>query len=208
LAERVADESLVANADGNMVPDAAVGIDSAQAGTGVLTLSPNARLVRGAVRVDHTLGPAVGRRANHVREAGALAAVPDHPGRVAVGPAGVRVAGIHIVQLSAWRQAAGSEGVAEVVSQTDAVGDVIDHLALGIVATICLRTGVHAVKVDTGKPGGALGVGGALWPTTHVWVAEVIRDALTGSCIAAPVADSVAATRSGVAWVHWLRDTW
>jgi hypothetical protein len=86
---------LVANADGNMVPDAAVGIDSAQAGTGVLTLAPDARLVRGAVRVDHTLGPAVGRRANHFREAGALAATGHIPWRVGVWPTGVWHTGVH-----------------------------------------------------------------------------------------------------------------
>ena len=46
-----------------MVTHSAVGIDTTETRTGVLTLSVDTGLVRGAVRVDHTLWSAVGGHA-------------------------------------------------------------------------------------------------------------------------------------------------
>ena len=77
-----------------MVPHPAVGIDTTQAGTRVLTLSTDAGLVRGTVRVNITFGPAVGRGADHFRQAGALASVPNGSGWVGVGSTGVWLARI------------------------------------------------------------------------------------------------------------------
>ena len=59
--------TLVADTDRHMVPDAAVGIDTTQTGAGVLALSGDASKLLGAVRVDHTLRPAVRGRSNHFR---------------------------------------------------------------------------------------------------------------------------------------------
>ena len=77
-----------------MVAHIAVGVDTAQARTRVLALSVDAGLVRRTVRVDHTLWPAVGRRANHLWQAGALATVSDGSWRIAVGSARVGIARI------------------------------------------------------------------------------------------------------------------
>ena len=44
-----------------------------------------------------------------------------------------------------WWEAASCEGIPNVVSQTDTVGNVVDHLALGIYATVSLRTRVGTV---------------------------------------------------------------
>ena len=90
--ERVPNVSLVTDADGDMAPHATVGIDTTDAGTGVLALAVDAGPVLGAVGVDDTLRPAVGRSADHLPQAGTLAPVADGPRRVAVGTAGVRLA--------------------------------------------------------------------------------------------------------------------
>ena len=89
--EWVSNVSLVTDAERHMIPDIAVGIDTAEAGTGVLTLSVDAGLVLGALRVDNTLWPAVWRLANHVRQTRALTRAPQVAGRIGVGAAGVRV---------------------------------------------------------------------------------------------------------------------
>ena len=94
-----------------------------------------------------------------------------------------------------WREATCSERVANVVSQANTVGDVVDHLALGIGATVCLRTRVLAVQVDARQTRGTLCVGRALRPASNIRVAEVVRDALAGSSIPSPVTDSIAAAR-------------
>ena len=83
-----------------MVSNSAVGIDAAEARTRVLALSVDAGLVRWTVRVDHTLRPAVGRRANHLWQAGALAAVSDGSWRIAVGSARVGIARITFNRLN------------------------------------------------------------------------------------------------------------
>ena len=85
LAEGVTNVALVADADGHMVTDAAVGVDSTKTRTGVLALAPDASLVRGAVRVDHTLRPAVWRGPNHFRQTGTLASVTNHSWGIADG---------------------------------------------------------------------------------------------------------------------------
>ncbi len=78
-----------------MIPYAACRIDAAQARTGVLTLLIDAGLVRGAVGVDDTFRPTVGRRAYHGGQAGALALLPNCSGRIAVGTARIRLAGVN-----------------------------------------------------------------------------------------------------------------
>lgn len=65
-AEGVAREARVAAAHGRVVDDGAAGVGAARAGTGVAASLVHARAVAGALRVDGTLGPAAGRRANVV----------------------------------------------------------------------------------------------------------------------------------------------
>lgn len=74
-----------------MVADTAVCVDAAEAGARVLALSVDTGAVLRALRVDHALRPAVGRRPDHVGQAGAVAGAAQVAGRVGVGPAGVRV---------------------------------------------------------------------------------------------------------------------
>ena len=97
LTEWVALVSLVADTDWNMVPYSAVGIDSTQSRTRILALAVDAGFVGGAVRVDDALWPAVGRRADHVWQAGAVAALPNHAGRVGVRAAGVGITWVNIL---------------------------------------------------------------------------------------------------------------
>ena len=77
-----------------MIAHGAIRVDTTQPGARVGAFAVDARQVRCTVRVDDTLGPAVGRAADHFRQAGALTTVPDNTGRVGVGSAWVRVARI------------------------------------------------------------------------------------------------------------------
>ena len=77
-AEGVASEAGVAAAHGRVVDDGAAGVGAARAGARVPAALVHARAVAGALRVDGALGPAVGRRADVVGQAGAGgAAAPD-----------------------------------------------------------------------------------------------------------------------------------
>ena len=107
-----------------------------------------------------------------------------------------------------WWEAACCEGIPNVISQTDTVGNVVDHLALGIYATVSLGTGVRTVQVYAGQPRWTFCVGGTLWPACNVGIPKVIRDTLTRCCTSPCVADSIAATWRGVAWIHRLWDPW
>ena len=64
-AEGISLITLVADTNRHVVPDPAVGIDATQSRTRILTLSVDAGLVRGTVRVDHTFWSAVWWRAYH-----------------------------------------------------------------------------------------------------------------------------------------------
>ena len=113
------------------------------------------------------------------------------------------------VELTFWRwESACAERIPNVISQTDTVGNVVDHLALGIDATVSLRTGVLTVQVYARKPGWAFCVGCALWPARHVRIPKVIRDTLASRSTSPSVADSIAATWRGVAGIHRLWDSW
>ena len=100
LRKRVSNISLVADTNGNMASNSAVGIDAAEARTRVLALSADAGLVRRTVRVDDTLWAAVGRRANHLWQAGALATVSDGSWRIAVGSTWVGITRVSIHRLN------------------------------------------------------------------------------------------------------------
>ncbi len=79
-----------------MISHSTVSVNTAQAGTRVPTLLADTSLVLRALGVDHALGAAVGRRADHSRQTGALTTFADGLRRVGVGPAGVRIARIDI----------------------------------------------------------------------------------------------------------------
>ena len=83
---------MITDTDRDVISDPTEGVCAAQPWTGVQTLAVDARLVLGTVRVHDTLWPAVGGRSYHFRQTGAVAAVADLSGRVAVGTARVRLA--------------------------------------------------------------------------------------------------------------------
>jgi hypothetical protein len=135
-----------------MVAHTAVGIDSTQARTGILTFPVDAGLVLGTVRVDGALRPTVGGRANHVRQAGALTPLADDTRWIAVGPAGVGIAGVlrnHRLN-GLGRQPAGCKGITHIAGHTDTVCNVIDHLAFGIGPTVGPRAGVYTLLLLAG----------------------------------------------------------
>ena len=76
-AEGVSLISLIADTNGDMVPDSAVGIDATKARTGILAFPVDAGQLLRAVRVYNALRATVGWRADHLRHAGAVASVSN-----------------------------------------------------------------------------------------------------------------------------------
>ena len=66
------------------------------------------------------------------------------------------------------------------------------------------RTGIDTFEVATRPVGGTLRVGGALWPTRHVRVSEILGNTLTAGSPLPFVADRVGPARRRVARVHDL----
>ena len=100
MTKGISDVALVTDADRNMVSHITIGIDTAEARAGVLTLASDASLVRGAVRVDDTLWAAVGWGANHIWEARTLAALTNYPRWVAVWTTWIRITWVNIFNNS------------------------------------------------------------------------------------------------------------
>ena len=107
-----------------------------------------------------------------------------------------------------WRETACCEGIPNVISQTYTVGNVVDHLALGIYATVSLRTRVCTVQVYASQPRWTFCVGCTLWPACNVGIPKVIWDTLARCCTSPCVADSIAATWRGVAGIYRLGYPW
>lgn len=78
-----------------MVLRRALCIEATDADAGVLAALTDAGPIRGAVLVNHTLRPAVGRRSKHASGTRALGPVVDIA-TVGIGPAGAGQAGIHV----------------------------------------------------------------------------------------------------------------
>ena len=100
LTEGISDVALVTDADWHMVSHATISIDTTEARAWVLALASDASLVRGAVRVDDTLWPAVGWGADHIWEARTLAALTNYPRWVAVWTAWIRITWVNIFNNS------------------------------------------------------------------------------------------------------------
>jgi hypothetical protein len=189
-----------------MVPHTAVCIDSTQAGARILAFPIDAGLVLGTVRVDGALWATVGRRANHVRQAGALAPLANDTRRIAVGSAGIGVARIlsyHRLDGFGW-QAAGCERIAHIARHTDTVGNVVDHLALCIGPTIGPRAGIHTFLLLACLIRRTLRIGGALRSTGHIRIAKVARHTLACCCCASGLANGIRATGRWVAGIYWF----
>jgi hypothetical protein len=180
--EGVPDIALVADTDGHMVSDPAVGIDATQVGAGVLTVHVDAGQLCGAVIVDGTLWPAVGRASDHARHARALTGATNIPWWQAVGSAGVGLAGVRLdwLQWRGWRSSTANKRIPNVALVADADGQVVGHLAVGIAATQA-GAGVDTVQVPALSVGRAVGIDDALRSAGHVWISKVVRDAATGT---------------------------
>ena len=100
MTKGISDVALVTDADWHMVSHVTIGIDTTEAGAWVLTLASDASLVRGAVRVDDTLWPAVGRGADHVWEARTLTALTNYPRWVAVWTTWIRITRVNVFNNS------------------------------------------------------------------------------------------------------------
>lgn len=166
LDERIAGKSSAAGADGKMVLNAALGIDSAGAVARIATFLGDAGSIRGTVRVHNALGSAVGWRSNVVGQAGA---------------GGLFVAHSALGIQSAWRwlawslghrhvlghrrrsgcRIAASEWITRHVRRTAADGVVIANLALGIQAT-SVGARIGATEFVAGLVGRTLGIDCAL----------------------------------------------
>ena len=77
-----------------MVPHSTISPGATETWTGVSTLSGDTGQLGGTVSVDNTLRFTVRRRADHVRQTGALTPVSGHPGYGGVRSTGVGKAGI------------------------------------------------------------------------------------------------------------------
>ena len=77
-----------------MVAHATERVLAAQPGTGILAVAVAAGAVRRTIRIDDTLGAAIRRRADHIRQAIAAALAVDGLRGKGVGTAGVGITGI------------------------------------------------------------------------------------------------------------------
>lgn len=71
MCEWISSEAGRTGTDGIVVSDIALGTQSARVGAGVITLLVDARLRQVTLGIDYALGPAVGRHAHVVLQAGA-----------------------------------------------------------------------------------------------------------------------------------------
>ena len=78
MGEGISLVSLVTDTERDVVPHPTVSPPPTQTRAGVQALPGDAGKLWGAVRVQDTLRPTVGRGANHVGETGALAPVPNY----------------------------------------------------------------------------------------------------------------------------------
>ena len=165
LAERVAVIARRALADGNMIADAALGIEATGAAAGVLTLLVDAGRVLGTLVVDDALWPSVGWSALVSRVAGA------HRRRAQRLARGVRTARRGKARVDGlWRRPndgrllpAVDKWVALVVGRTGADRVVGYDIASGIDSAPA-RTRVGAPLVEAGAVLAALRADNALWP--------------------------------------------
>ncbi len=195
---RVAGRTLT---DGVVIGHLAAGVVATRSRTGVHALLIDAGGELGAVRADHTLGPAVGRGALVAGQAGAHAHTVHLP-VLAVGAAGVGVAGLAVLhhRLGRRDELASGQRVARVAGAARANGVVVAHAALRV-QTAGSGAGVATLLVHAGQMVGALGVDEALGAAAHVGVADVLWDTLTGAGATALQALCVGATRRWVAGV-------
>jgi hypothetical protein len=148
LAEGITNVALVADTDGDMVPDTAVGVLPTETRTEVLALPSDAGLVKGAVRVDHTLRSTVGWGTNHFRQAGALALSTNVSCRMRIWTAGVGVTGVRDDRLDGWENMRFSKGTVKrsfinlvtVCNKIKMLSTLLSSLLVLCMSFLCVRT--------------------------------------------------------------------
>ena len=190
-----------------MVSDSAVGVDSTEARAWILALSVDAGLVGGAVSIDLALGPAVGRRAEHLWKTVALTSGANSSWWFTVGSTRIRVTRILSLHWlwCWWRLSAGHKWISKVSLVTDTQRDVIGNLAVGIGATETWA-GVNTMEISALFCSWTIRIDDTLRSACHIGVSKVVWDTLARSCSVPLIAHSIAATWRWVAGVHPLSD--
>ena len=192
-----------------MVSDSAVGIDSTEARTGILTLSVDAGLVGGTVSVDLALGSAVGGRAKHLWKTVALTSAANSSWRFTVGSTRIRITRIlsHYWFWCRWRPSTGHKWISKVSLVADTQRDVIGNLAVGIGATETWAR-VNTMKISALFCSWTVCIDDTLRSAGDIGVSKVVWDTLARSCSVPLIAHSIAATWRWVAGVQPLSDDW
>ena len=82
--EWISDIALVTDTERDVISDTAVGIDTTEPRTGILTFSVDACFVWWTVRVNNTFWSTVGRSSNHLWQTGTVTSVTNLSRRIAV----------------------------------------------------------------------------------------------------------------------------
>lgn len=200
--ERIASKSTNAGANGIVVADTTLGLLAANIRTGIHALAVHTGLVSrtfGATGAFRTTGR---RAANKLGQARANGLFVDLP-TLGVGAAWGRLTRIY-VNRNRWfvdYDATHAVWVAVVACQAVTSSQVVNHLALGVLATGS-GARIAAFLVHTRQIRRAVGVQNTLGTTAIVGISEVIRQTLTRSCTTALFALGIYATRAGVAWLQ------
>ena len=96
------------------------------------------------------------------------------------------------------------EGVSNISLYADTVGNMIDHLTLGIDSTIGCWTWVNTMQVLTCFVGWAFCIGCTFRSAGNIRVSKVVWDALTRSRPSSGGANCVTTTRRRIARIHSL----
>lgn len=193
-----------ATADRVVIDHLALGVQATDAGARISAAELVARLVLRTFRIHCALWLAVGWSSNEVLQAGADSQT--------VGDATFTVrttwrwqAGIGNWSRGGWLKATAiREGISGVAIIADAVGHMIDCVALGI-RSADAWTRILALVPDASLVCGAVRAEHALWATALVGITLVLIDALAGSCSVAFNALCIGATRRWLAWLRLFR---
>ena len=188
-----------------MVGHLTPGIVATGAWAGVHTLLIDAGCQLTTVRAHHTLWSAVWRIALISRHTGTDTHTIDLS-VLAVGAAGVWVAGIQVHRSRRWRgnQGAGRGGVSFISRVAGADGIVIANCTRSMDSTGAWA-GIPTLLLNTGQVVGALSVDKTLWSAAHIGVTNVIRNTSTSPCSLPCSALSISTARCWVAWINDLR---
>ena len=94
-----------------------------------------------------------------------------------------------------WWLATCCEGISNISLYADTVGNMIDHLTLGIDSTIGCWTWVDTMQVLTCFVGWTFCIGCTFRPAGNIGVSKVVWDTLTSSSSSSVLTNSIGSTR-------------